>query len=71
MSRAKSGIIAWLWSVRTKKWFFYFCYVSALVASLVFKPFKLLRYLKNQEKFGVSRIVTGCPQCNKWFRVQV
>lgn len=71
MSRAKSGIIALLWSFRTKKWFFYCCYVSALVASLAFKPFKLLLYLKNQEKFGVSRIVTACPQCNKWFRIQV
>jgi radical SAM superfamily enzyme YgiQ (UPF0313 family) len=71
MSRTKSGIIALLWSVRTKKWFFYCCYVSALVASLVFKPLKLLLYLKNQEKFGVSKIVTGCPQCNKWMRVQV
>ena len=71
MSRAKSGIIALLWRIRTKKWFFYCCYVSALVASLAFKPFKLLLYLKNKEKYGVSKIVTGCPQCNKWFRIQV
>ena len=71
MSRAKLGIIGWLWSVRNKRWFFYFCYASALVASLAFKPFKLLRYLKNQEKFGVSRILTGCPECHKRFRVQL
>jgi hypothetical protein len=71
ISRAKTGIIAWLWSVRRERWFFYCCYVTALVASLAFKPFKLLRYLKNQEKFGVSRILTGCPQCNKRLRVQL
>ena len=71
MSRAKLGIIGWLWSFRKQRWFFYCCYLAALVASLAFKPFKLLRYLKNREKFGVSRIVTGCPQCHKRFRVQV
>jgi radical SAM superfamily enzyme YgiQ (UPF0313 family) len=71
MSRAKLGIIGWLWSFRKQRWFFYCCYLAALVASLAFKPFKLLRYLKNREKFGVSRILTGCPQCHKRFRVQV
>jgi radical SAM superfamily enzyme YgiQ (UPF0313 family) len=71
MSRAKSGIIAWFWSMRTKKWFFHCCYFGALVASLVFKPFRLLRYLKNEEKFGVSRILTGCPECHKRVRVQL
>ena len=71
MSRAKLGIIGWLWSVRKNAWFFYCFYVAALVASLVFKPFKLLRYLKNEDKFGASRILSGCPQCNKRFRVQV
>ena len=71
MSRAKSGIIAWFWSMRTKKWFFHCCYFAALVASLVFKPFRLLRYLKNEEKFGVSRILTGCPECHKRLRVQL
>lgn len=71
MSRAKLGIIGWLWSFRKQRWFFYCCYLAALVASLAFKPFKLLRYLKNREKFGVSRILTGCPECHKRFRVQV
>ena len=71
MSRAKLGIIGWLWSFRKQRWFFYCCYLAALVASLAFKPFKLLRYLKNRQKFGVSRILTGCPQCHKRFRVQV
>ena len=71
MSRAKLGIIGWLWSFRKQAWFFHCCYFAALVASLAFKPFRLLRYLKNKEKFGASRILTGCPECHKRFRVQV
>jgi radical SAM superfamily enzyme YgiQ (UPF0313 family) len=70
MRRKKNGFVALLWSFRTKKWFFYCCYVSALIGSLIFKPFKLLLYMKNKEKFGVEMIVTGCPQCNKWMRVK-
>jgi len=71
ITRAKSGLIAWLWSCRKKAWFFYSCYVSALLASLLFKPFRLLLCLKNGEKFAPSKILTGCPHCNKRFRLQV
>ena len=37
MSRAKLGIIGWLWSFRKQRWFFYCCYLAALVASLAFQ----------------------------------
>jgi len=71
ISRSKSGIIFWLWQLRTNKWFFTCCYVVAFIASLLVRPFRLLLYLKNREAFDTSKILTGCPHCNKRFRLKV
>ena len=71
IGRSKSGVIYWLWQLRTKAWFFYTCYSVAAVTSLLLKPFKLLLYLKNKEKFNTAPILTGCPHCNKRFRLQI
>jgi hypothetical protein len=71
IGRSKAGIIFWLWQLRTKPWFFYGCCFSAFIVSFLVKPFKLLLYLKNKEKFNTSMILTGCPQCNKRFRLQM
>jgi hypothetical protein len=71
IGRSKSGLIYWLWQVRSKPWFFYGCYFGAQVVSLVSKPFKSLLGLKNGERFNTSKIMTGCPHCNKRFRLEI
>ena len=65
------GIISWISQWRTKNWFARTCLFVAYLASFLIKPFKLLLYMKNREPINLSMIVTGCPRCNKRFRMQV
>ena len=71
MGGKMTGILALFWRLRSSKYFFYICYWGAYLASFAIKPFKLLLYLKNDEKVNLSTILTACPNCNKRYRYQV
>lgn len=71
IGRSKAGFIYWLWQLREKRWFFQLCYFGAWLTSFMIKPFGLLLFLKNKEPFNTAKILTGCPQCNKRFRLEI
>lgn len=54
--------------IKNSKWFFNLIFLFINLFP-IWKPFKLLNYLKTYDNFGKSSVVIGCPHCNRRLRI--